>query len=156
MKASINISNISNSKAIRWISAGWSAFILENLIISNNRQKIINQIGTNNYIFCYSALSTVTTGSIIYGYIKYGRKNGPFLNKVTRSNLILGGFISLLFIIYGVMVLIQEKNKNDKKIEDSKQKKKPLKSRFLNKIQAGKSKDYSHVKIGIREHSCQR
>lgn len=66
-------------KAVKWITLGWVGFISENLIISDNREWIIEHYGSKNYHMAYSALSTLTSGSILYGYIRYGRGKGPKL-----------------------------------------------------------------------------
>lgn len=67
------------NKAVKWIGFGWIGFITENVIISDNREWIISNYGNNNYHMAYSLLSTLTSGSILYGYIRYGRGQGPKL-----------------------------------------------------------------------------
>ncbi|GAB5365755.1 hypothetical protein AAMO2058_001085200 [Amorphochlora amoebiformis] len=62
---------------IRLIGLGWAGFIGENLILSHNRSDIIRVYGEDRYHFAYSALSTVTTASIAYGYLFRGRGQGP-------------------------------------------------------------------------------
>lgn len=57
-------------------ATGWTAFILENLILSENRQTIIDALGDDNYHLAYSTLSTLACGSIMYGYLRYGRGKG--------------------------------------------------------------------------------
>jgi hypothetical protein len=58
------------------MQTGWTAFILENLILSENRQTIIEAFGDDNYHLAYSSLSTLACGSIMYGYLRYGRGKG--------------------------------------------------------------------------------
>ena len=58
------------------IFSGWTAFILENLVLSENRQSIIDAFGDDNYHLAYSSLSTIACGSILYGYLRYGRGKG--------------------------------------------------------------------------------
>ena len=79
-------------------------------------------------IFRFVLIMTIILGCLfIVNYIFYGATIKKILDHSDEKDkyyvyvsLILGGFISLLFIIYGVMVLIQEKNKNDKNIDETK------------------------------------
>lgn len=68
-----------SSKAVRWIGFGWIGFITENVVISDNREWIIQNYGNDNYHMAYSLLSTLTSGSILYGYLRCGRGQGPRL-----------------------------------------------------------------------------
>lgn len=90
-------------KAVKWISLGWIGFISENLIISDNREWIIENYGQNNYHMAYSMLSTLTSGSILYGYVRYGRGQGPKL-PVPSSFRLAGSF---MFTTLGLMGLSQ-------------------------------------------------
>ena len=64
-------------KGVRWISLGWTGFIVENLVLSHNRDWIIDEFGESAYTLSYSCLSTAACCSIAYGYIRYGRGRGP-------------------------------------------------------------------------------
>lgn len=83
MTQQILIQSFLSSKGIRWISLGWIGFILENLILSENRTKIIELFGDDNYHLTYSTLSTIACGSIFYGYIVHGRMKGPTISSPT-------------------------------------------------------------------------
>ena len=67
-------------KGVRWITFGWSAFIAENVVLSHNREYIIETFGEQTYHGFYSTLSSAACLSIGYGYFRYGRKMGPILN----------------------------------------------------------------------------
>ncbi|CAJ1948297.1 unnamed protein product [Cylindrotheca closterium] len=54
--------------SIRWATLGWTFFIAENAILSENRSMIIEQLGDENYHLVYGTLSTAATASIGYGY----------------------------------------------------------------------------------------
>ncbi len=82
-------SQIFSSKAVRWISFGWTAFIAENVILSQNREWIIEKYGKDNYHVTYSALSTAACGSIAYGFFKH-RKQGPTLSPRSKPLIIVG------------------------------------------------------------------
>ena len=83
---------VRSSKGIKWISLGWTAFIAENVVLSQNREDIIRTIGDNNYHLSYGFLSTVACGSIAWGYFKHGRGTGPRLAPRTPA-MIAAGFV---------------------------------------------------------------
>lgn len=57
-----------SSKPIQWAAGGWSLFLAENFILSENRTYIISSIGDDNYHYLYGFCSTAAVGSILYGY----------------------------------------------------------------------------------------
>eukprot|EP01091_Cochliopodium_minus_P011786 TRINITY_DN3430_c1_g4_i1.p1 TRINITY_DN3430_c1_g4~~TRINITY_DN3430_c1_g4_i1.p1 ORF type:complete len:271 (-),score=69.42 TRINITY_DN3430_c1_g4_i1:186-998(-) len=73
--------NIFQHKGSKLIFAGWTFFIAENLVLSENRQTIIDKFGPKNYHYLYSALSSVACATTIYGYFRYGRKQGPLISN---------------------------------------------------------------------------
>eukprot|EP00993_Chasmostoma_nieuportense_P003541 NODE_4250_length_818_cov_19.526773_g4092_i0.p1 GENE.NODE_4250_length_818_cov_19.526773_g4092_i0~~NODE_4250_length_818_cov_19.526773_g4092_i0.p1 ORF type:complete len:258 (+),score=69.90 NODE_4250_length_818_cov_19.526773_g4092_i0:68-775(+) len=64
---------------VKWIALGWGGFIAENLVLSHNRQSLIEHFGARAYHGCYSVLSTTACCSIAYGYLRHGRGKGPVL-----------------------------------------------------------------------------
>ncbi|CAD7929760.1 unnamed protein product [Amoebophrya sp. A25] len=68
---------------VRLVAFGWGFFIAENLILSENRTRIINRIGDAGYHFLYNTCSTLSLGCIAWGYLNHGRRQGPLLWKVT-------------------------------------------------------------------------
>ena len=68
-------------KGVKWITVGWTAFITENLILSHNREYIIEHFGEQQYHGAYSILSSAACMSIAYGYFRYGRNMGPIINE---------------------------------------------------------------------------
>jgi hypothetical protein len=99
------ISELFKSKGVRWISAGWTAFILENLVLSHNREDIISNFGADRYHLVYNTLSTAACGSIAWGYFKHGRKTGPVLAGRPKTVLLVGFALQTLGLI-GVSQLI--------------------------------------------------
>ena len=91
------------TKGVRWIGLGWSAFIAENLILSDNREYIIQQFGDQNYHMLYNTLSTGATTSILYGFVKH-RKTGPAL-PVPSVHMKLCGYIFQTVGLIGVSQL---------------------------------------------------
>jgi uncharacterized membrane protein len=82
------------NQGVRWISAGWIGFIAENLILSENRQYIIEQLGDDQYHYLYSTLSTLACGSIAYGYLRHGRQTGPTLQSPPGIGRKMSAFIA--------------------------------------------------------------
>lgn len=63
---------------MRWAVGGWSFFIVENLVLSHNRQSIIDAIGEKNYFRTYGTFSTFACASIGYGYLRRVAGAAPF------------------------------------------------------------------------------
>jgi prenyl protein peptidase len=62
---------------MKWAAGGWSFFIAENLILSENRTYLIEQLGDDGYHAAYGTLSTLAVGSIGYGYLYRIPKGAP-------------------------------------------------------------------------------
>jgi hypothetical protein len=65
-----------SNPSIRWAAGGWTFFIAENAILSENRTWLIQQLGDDQYHLCYGTLSTIATASIGYAYYTI-RKAAP-------------------------------------------------------------------------------
>lgn len=86
-------------KGVYWILGSWIAFAAENVIVSENREYLISSFGDDNYHLLYNTLSTAACSSLIYGYIRYGRRQGPIMSKPNIVARIFGfGFQSLGFV----------------------------------------------------------
>ena len=55
---------------LRWAVGGWTFFIAENAILSENRTAIIDAVGEQQYHALYGGISTTACLSIAYGYFK--------------------------------------------------------------------------------------
>jgi hypothetical protein len=64
------ISLFRNNSTIRWAAGGWTFFIAENAILSENRTWLISELGNEQYHLMYGTLSTIATASIGYAYYK--------------------------------------------------------------------------------------
>jgi uncharacterized membrane protein len=81
---------------VRWIGLGWTAFIAENIILSENRQWIISEFGNSTYHGAYNCLSTAATGSIVYGFFKHARGGqGPRLRASPTPPLLRAAALGL-------------------------------------------------------------
>lgn len=87
------------SKAVRWIGIGWSAFIVENVVLSHNREWIRETYGDDNYHTLYNTLSTVACSSIAWGYLKHGRGMGPLLNPRSKPLLLAGSIVQIIGLV---------------------------------------------------------
>ena len=65
-------------KGVRLIVGGWTTFILENLILSHNREALVTALGAEkNYLLMYSTLSTMSCAAILVGFGRFGLGQGP-------------------------------------------------------------------------------
>lgn len=72
------MSSAASSPALRWAVGGWSFFIAENYVLSENRARIIARLGEDGYHYAYGACSTAAVSGILYGYVGKVRGVGPF------------------------------------------------------------------------------
>ena len=85
-----------SGSALRWAVGGWSFFIAENLILSENRAHIIEALGDDeketNYHRLYGSLSTAATASILYAYVVKARGALPlqWLGAPPAWRLVIG------------------------------------------------------------------
>lgn len=80
---SSRFSQCARHNGVRLIVGGWTLFVGENLILSHNRTEIIDRLGEGGYHGIYNSLSGLACSSIAYGYMRYGRRQGPRLWTVT-------------------------------------------------------------------------
>jgi len=72
---------------IRWAAGGWSFFIAENALLSENRTWLIEQLGDESYHLMYGTLSTIATASIGYAY--YSIRKGTSSSSSSPLSLTL-------------------------------------------------------------------
>lgn len=58
------------SSEMKWAVGGWTFFVAENALLSENRTWLIQELGDGNYHAIYGTLSTAATASIAYSYYK--------------------------------------------------------------------------------------
>ena len=98
------IFDIAKSKPFKYAIGSWSFFILENVVLSENRSTLIKYLNDDEkkYRFLYSVCSTIGTGLIVVAYLKC-RHTLPFreIKYPSKINLRLAfllqslGFIGL-------------------------------------------------------------
>ena len=69
---------------VRWAAGGWTLFVVENAVLSENRTWLIDSMGDDNYHAFYGTLSTIATVSIGYAYYKVARKTPPIPPQLRR------------------------------------------------------------------------
>ena len=81
------VQSLVRSPATKWAVGGWSFFIVENLVLSENRSYLISQVGENTYHTMYGTLSTIAMASTAYGYRYHVRNAQPLLWKSSSSSM---------------------------------------------------------------------
>jgi hypothetical protein len=61
----------SSNGGIKWIAGGWTLFLAENVILSENREWICEKYGEKLYHGVYNTLSSAACISILFGYFKH-------------------------------------------------------------------------------------
>lgn len=79
---------------MKWALGGWSFFIFENYILSENRSYLIHNFGDDMYHIVYGSASSIAMGSILYGYINKVRNAQPFLWSLGNAAPISAKIIS--------------------------------------------------------------
>jgi hypothetical protein len=64
-----SLSTVLRSSAFRWAVGGWSFFIAENVVLSENRSLLIEHLGDDGYHAAYGTLSTAAMASVAYAYM---------------------------------------------------------------------------------------
>lgn len=77
----MSASHILSKPAMRWAAGGWTFFIAENFILSENRTYLIENYGDDAYHYAYGTLSTAAMSSVFYGYFKKVKDAPPLLFK---------------------------------------------------------------------------
>ncbi|OQR98128.1 amino-acid acetyltransferase [Thraustotheca clavata] len=63
----------------------WSAFVAENIVLSEYKQEIIASFGLDKYRLAYSTLSSGACASIAYGYLVHGHDKGPIVRSFAKK-----------------------------------------------------------------------
>lgn len=77
----MSASQILSKPAMRWAAGGWTFFIAENFILSENRTYLIENYGDDAYHYAYGTLSTAAMTSVFYGYFRKVKDAPPLLFK---------------------------------------------------------------------------
>lgn len=95
------------TSSTKWALGSWSLFIAENLVLSENRTRIIQEIGDDNYHYVYGLCSTAAVGSIAYGYQYKIKNKGPMLWKAGQAVPASGKLMSFLCLGLGMGLMSQ-------------------------------------------------
>ena len=83
--ATVATKTLISSSPMKWAVGGWSFFIVENFILSENRTYLINNLGDEGYHAAYGTLSTVAMGSVFYGYFRKVKNSQPLLWSISSA-----------------------------------------------------------------------
>jgi len=90
----MTLPQILSSSATKWAVGGWSFFIAENVILSENRTYLIHNFGEDKYRMAYGTCSTVAMGSILYGYFYKVKDMSPYrFSKSIPTSMKIGAFM---------------------------------------------------------------
>lgn len=97
---------------VRWAVGGWTLFVVENGVLSENRTWLIDSMGDDNYHAFYGTFSTIATVSIGYAYYKITRKMPPIPPQLRRwkakaSPPIIAGIGSWMCMSVGLVMASQ-------------------------------------------------
>lgn len=95
------------STSMKWALGGWSFFIAENYILSENRSYLIDHLGDEMYHIAYGSASSVAMGSILYGYLNKVRNAQPLLWPLASAAPISAKILSLVCLSLGLGMLGQ-------------------------------------------------
>lgn len=89
-KAILSVSSSSAASLLRWSIGGWIFFIVENAVLSENRDILIQGMGgqqqESNYRTLYGTISTIATISILYSYRKIQLASAVMPASLMRTN----------------------------------------------------------------------
>jgi uncharacterized membrane protein len=72
--ASSKLFKLLKSSELKWACTGWTFFIAENAVLSENRTYLIEQLNSeDNYRAVYGTFSTIATASVAFAYYKLTR-----------------------------------------------------------------------------------
>jgi uncharacterized membrane protein len=107
MSSISSIASIFSHSTSRWAAGGWTFFIAENALLSENRTWIIAELGDENYHLAYGTLSTMATGSILYAYYKMGKMDLPPQLKTRPRTGTPAAVVGWMFLSVGLVMASQ-------------------------------------------------
>ena len=116
--STIQTTTTSNNTGLYFVAGGWTAFLLENIVLSENREWLCEKYGEENYHLGYNTLSSTACLSILYGYMKH-KNSGKIWSKFTKgaaplplriTSIVLQSFTSRLSVILCWVSCLWESN----------------------------------------------
>lgn len=83
----MSLAAIASSKSVQFAAGGWTLFVAENFVLSENRSAIIEAVGETAYRSAYGTFSTLSLASVAYGRWQHGA--GPQMYAQGRPGLAL-------------------------------------------------------------------
>lgn len=94
--------SLASSSAMKWAAGGWSFFIVENLVLSENRTALIEQLGEDGYHYLYGTLSTGAMVSVGYAYLRKVRGASPLVAASVPTPIGIGVSFALHALALGM------------------------------------------------------
>eukprot|EP00978_Attheya_sp_CCMP212_P034932 scaffold149383_cov48-Attheya_sp.AAC.5 len=94
--------SLASSSAMKWAAGGWSFFIVENLVLSENRTALIEQLGEDGYHYLYGTLSTGAMVSVGYAYLRKVRGASPLVAASVPTPVGIGVSLALHTLALGM------------------------------------------------------
>lgn len=82
------------NRGAKWIAGAWVAFAAENVLLSEHRTWIIDEVGERAYHRLFSTLSTATMLGMAWSYARHGR--GPLMAPLPASVRAVGAAAALV------------------------------------------------------------
>jgi uncharacterized membrane protein len=99
------------SSELKWACTGWTFFIAENAILSENRTYLIEQLNDDRYHLVYGTFSTIATASVAFAYYTLTRKPAstalPIFWKEAQSAPMVNMVVSWTATTIGLIVASQ-------------------------------------------------
>eukprot|EP00571_Detonula_confervacea_P008746 CAMPEP_0172322680 /NCGR_PEP_ID=MMETSP1058-20130122/46600_1 /TAXON_ID=83371 /ORGANISM="Detonula confervacea, Strain CCMP 353" /LENGTH=277 /DNA_ID=CAMNT_0013038491 /DNA_START=89 /DNA_END=919 /DNA_ORIENTATION=- len=90
------------SSPMKWAVGGWSFFIAENFILSENRTYLISQLGDDGYHMAYGTFSTAAMASVFYGYFRKVKNTQPLLWSLSSPAPLPSKILSFVCLSVGL------------------------------------------------------
>jgi len=91
-------------RSMRWAAGGWSFFLAENILLSENRTWLIQELGDNRYHLVYGTLSTIATVSIGYAYYAIRKASPGIRSRPSLSGAVVGWTLTSLGLVLASQV----------------------------------------------------
>ncbi|KAL3803346.1 hypothetical protein HJC23_009310 [Cyclotella cryptica] len=89
---------------LQWALGGWTFFLLENVLLSENRTYLLSRLGDDTYHAIYGTCSTLAMGSVAYGYRRVRGAPPLLLGAVPTVG---GKMVSLVCLSLGLGIISQ-------------------------------------------------
>ena len=97
----------SNNGGIKWVACGWTLFLAENVVLSENREWICEKYGEKLYHGVYNTLSSAACISILFGFLKHKGQGKKWANFDKGSAPLPLRICSIVLQSFGIICFSQ-------------------------------------------------